>query len=738
MTADNRAGVDAAAVLRRAASLGAQRDPHLADFLAVIGRDPANRSLPQVVNLMLDEFEAAQRLAPNHLEPPPSADDLYDASQPPDFEIGATTETGVRYGPRMARDGGTIVISGITGGGKTSAVQNLIVGTHHHLPQVATLVFDVKGDYRCLAALNRPDVSVFRVRTEIPPRLIAPPAGVSLDSWLATFSTTVCAYRGQKKSRHILLVALSKLCGHFGVDRDPTRPWPSLYNVHDYLVAKRGSNFGKEAEYLVSLINELRGVLADSGRALDTSDGIDIETLLKPGSVTVLQMENLPSPAQQVLISIITERILARRTVGSRPASGLEVLIVLDEAQLVLSRAADSESENGVAPIAMHLLRAREFGVGFVIVPHLLPEISLAVLSAARTMFVVGGLSDGASIAVAGQTMNLSAAVRTMIPRLGRGQALVREIGRTYTDAFLVDLDPPILTKNALDEPTRQRLMASRLAGLPTQPSQPPTNYPTLMADMNTPWTRSFFFGPTATATTVAPPAPHSPPPAQPVGASAAATPMPMNAPNVAAGPALQPLERDVLFDAARHRDDWMLDRQRRLNIADYKVMLRITTALQARGVAIVHNIRLGRSTVALLEVTDLGWRMLGLARSAHYIGHGGFVHTVLIARVAHHLTASQWTQVAEEFPVGPRRHPVDVFGRSPGSVATAFEITLSTSNVVSNALHTLSSPTVVQELVFLCPLQRDCTKVETLLHSDPRSAALLAQIRCERIDIFL
>src|SRR5262249_5129835 len=98
--------------------------------------------------------------------------------------------------------------------GKTSLVQNLIVGTHRYLPQVATLVFDVKGDYACVAGLNHPSIGVYRLRTELPLCLLWPPTGVSLDSWLATLATHFCEYRGLKKSRHLLLDALLTLCRH--------------------------------------------------------------------------------------------------------------------------------------------------------------------------------------------------------------------------------------------------------------------------------------------------------------------------------------------------------------------------------------------------------------------------------------------------------------------------------------------------------------------------------------------
>ena len=82
--------------------------------------------------------------------------------------------------------------------------------------------------------------------------------------------------------------------------------------------------------------------------------------------------------------------------------------------------------------------------------------------------------------------------------------------------------------------------------------------------------------------------------------------------------------------------------------------------------------------------------------------------------------------------------HAVDVYGRSPKGIPTAFEITLSTSNVASNALKTLAVSGGVQELIFLCPVRNDCKKVEDLLRKDTTLKPYLNQIQVCRIDKFI
>ena len=60
----------------------------------------------------------------------------------------------------------------------------------------------------------------------------------------------------------------------------------------------KGSQFGKDAEYKASLMNELQGLLEDTGRAFDTCDGIDVEQhLMSPGGIRNSTSENRPSVA---------------------------------------------------------------------------------------------------------------------------------------------------------------------------------------------------------------------------------------------------------------------------------------------------------------------------------------------------------------------------------------------------------------------------------------------------------
>lgn len=691
---------------RRAEALGAYRDPDIATYLAHLEQNPSHTGLAAQIGFWLDEYEEEQRLSPNFLAPPPSAEDLEHPVHPADFMLGQTTETGVPFGVRIGVDCGSIVVAGISGGGKTTLIQNIVARVHQFLPRVAILVFDVKGDFTCIASIPGPSIHVHRVQEELRLGLLKPPAGVPLESWLATVATYFCEYRGLKKSRHLFLDVAHRLCRHFGVDQDPAKPWPSLKNILEYLNQMRGARFGKDAEYKASLTNELHGLLDDTGSVFDTCDGTSLdEHLLCPGGIAVAQLDTTPVPAQQLIISLGIERIIQAQKAKNVHNTELQVLVILDEAQLVLSQSADHASANGVAPLAGQLLRAREMALGFVVAPHLLPDISRSVLAAAKTVFVVGGLSDSLSIDLADRMLNLPAKAKTMIPRLGRGQAITREIGKgiAYTDAFLVDLDVPELVKDAIDEPARRKMMAQKRSLLPATPSKPLTDYPSIVAELNP--GRAGSQSP-ASATTTGHPQTQE--------------------------------QQDMLLECARHRDDWMKERQARVNISDYKVFLKLAQSLEAQGLLAVHEIRLGSTTYTFIEVTDAGWQAIQRPKPQGYIGHGSFVHTVLIGRISRHLTAQGWSNVQPEFRIGQNLHAVDIYGRSPTGIPTALEVTLSMSNVVSNALNSVAVPGGVPELIFLCQVDADVKKATKLLAQNKGLSAYLPQIRIRRIDQFI
>jgi len=694
-----------AALRQRADALGARRNEDIDELLYLLEHQLADVSLLESLSLMLDQFEKEQRYNPNYLERAPSDDDLYDPTCPPDFIIGKTIETNVDYGPRIVADCGSVVITGVSGGGKTTLVLHVVLELHRKIRNAAALILDVKGEFSCFATLAHPDVHVHPMR-DLRWNPLRPPLRVELDQWLPIVASYLAETRGLRKSRHIMLAVMKSLCVHYGVDKDPTRPWPTLFNVLDYLKQLPRAAFSKQGDYRESLVNELQGLLDDTGKIFDCSQGgIDIMQMTTPGGIFVIQMQDLPVEAQQFIISIVTEHIIDGRVARNIHNVPLQVLLVLDESQLVLSSSADYRSPHGIAPFASKLLKGRESGVGFVVVVHLLTHISRAVLASAKTVYVVGGLADSTNIQIAADMMNLPPRARTMIPRLGRGQAIVREMGTgsCFTDGFLISVDPPPIAKDVVSEPARRQLMAPKLARFPSTPSVPLTTHPSVMAEL----------------------CPDKRPP-QPAAAGASTN------------QGLSQDETAVVQDCARYPDDYMKERRDRLGIKDYKAFQQLCDALQLKQLVILHEERVAKVTYTFAELTDLGWKASGVPKPPHYIGHGSFMHTVYCRRMARNLKKNGWTRVKTEHPIGPSAHAVDVFGVNPQGVATALEVTLSTSNVCSNALKSLAGSGAVQQLVFLCRLKSECQAVERILRNDPALAPYLGRIQVQCLDSYV
>ena len=60
-----------------------------------------------------------------------------------------------------------------------------------------------------------------------------------------------------------------------------------------------------------------------------------------------------------------------------------------------------------------------------------------------------------------------------MFGALGRGEAIVQELGRDFSSPFFVKIRRPIIEKDVIDESTRKRIMQPFIDSLDQSPSLP-------------------------------------------------------------------------------------------------------------------------------------------------------------------------------------------------------------------------------------------------------------------------
>ncbi len=673
-------------LLRRMKILRADRELTIARLAKRLEANPASDTIANRLKALLDAYEEWSLRHPIHLPPPPTEEDLYPDGRPPDFVIGEVIESeGLLYGPRFSGEAGTTVITGIPGGGKTTLVHRLIDGVLSSMPEVSILILDPRLDSTCLLGIGR-RVSVVKT-SEIRFNLLRPPPGVELHQWLRTLAHDLCESRGLKKSRHVLLDAMLGACHEFGVDQDPDRPWPSLADVLRYVERNYRRRF--KQEYVASLITELQGLLDETGTLFDTSGGASLMgELLIPGTAFALQTDPLPPAAQRFLASVLVDHVFACQMARNVHNLGLRYLVVLDEAQVILPESADRASDDSVAPLSHLLLRARETGIGFIIVAHELCRISPAVLAASRLRVVVGNLGHTNDMVMAVRMMNLPLETMEMFGALGRGEAIVQELGRDFGSPFLVAIKPPIIAKDVIDEDTRQRMMKPFLDTLDQTPSLP-----------------------------------------LPSRSKSAAAPDPN---------ALTPLQMRLLMDCCSHFYSGTNARAERLALADYKTLKEAIAGLAKMKLIKPLLLQIGSRRFEIIEVLPEGWAKTHQKRPTDYTGRGGLQHRTLIEWARKRLQSLGWRELIIENVIGPNRHPADLTGISPAGLFVAFEVCYSTTRNVCDHARNSFGPGGAQELHFLSCTQADCDKTRRLLDGDPTLTAILPHIRVVRLDRFL
>jgi hypothetical protein len=679
------------AQLRRADALGARRDPMIDGVAKLFELDPCDESLVDQFQFMLDQYEEEQELFPNWLEVAPTADQLYPAGTGPDFTVGTVSERGFRYGPRIA-DCSSIWISGIIGGGKSTLIQHLVTGTMQHFPHTAILLLDSKRDTPCLASLG-PRVVVVTTN-EIRLNVLSVPPGATPAYWSNIVTRCFCEIYGLRQSRHILTDELNNLYDRFHTSENPDGPEPSMVNLLQSLQEKTRPRFGKQ-EYVQAMVTPLHGLVRETESMLDTCRGISVvNEMLMPGRVFSLLTDTLSQATQQFIGSIIIEHFSAYQLAQNIHNPPLRLLVVLDEATALLATAADALASSSVSPLATLILRGRELGIAFVVVGHMPAQLSRAVLVGAKTCYVVGGLPDATNVGVAADIMHLSPRATGILSHIPKGQALAREAGQSYSHPFLVTVDPPSIRKDGVSEAMRRQLMAPILATFPATPSLP---------------------------------LPKEAKPKAKRAVTAGAEPGPPV-------PALSDRQLAVLRHCCEFPQLFSTERMPALKVNDYHQFDGVVEQLAKLYLVTIHTPQLGSHKYTFIEVTETGWAAAGMDKPAGYIGHGGVLHTVLIARVAEHLRQLRWQDVRTEHPVGPAGHRVDVYGIQNG-VRTGLEISLSLSNVVDNALNSAIGQESVQSLIFLCDVASNCRKVESILQKTPELEPHLDRICVERID---
>lgn len=347
-----------------------------------------------------------------------------------------------------------VLVAGTTGGGKTNTVLGIIDKIH---ADAWVLVFDVKREYRTLHRSMNAGVYGFRGRNILTHNLLKPVGPP--DQWVKQFasilSEVIFSASPAVGSKDVVIEELDKLYQERGIYEGST-DYPHVGHLVAALEARASERGADRARgWIASALRVLRSLMVGSTReAFCVQEGISLERLQQ--GVTVVELDGIgDSSAQAFLVSVILQKLRNQR-LGGPERERLEGLIVVEEAQHMLSQGSEATSV-----IATACREIRSQGVGLVFVTQLPSAFSHHALANVNTL-VFHRLVHPTDRSLALRLLGLERESDKILDGLEVGQALVR------TDrVFLVQVPRqgrPWVSDDDLPEtavPTREQTAAS-------------------------------------------------------------------------------------------------------------------------------------------------------------------------------------------------------------------------------------------------------------------------------------
>lgn len=367
-----------------------------------------------------------------------------------------------------------VLVAGTTGAGKTNSVLRLVEQVH---PEAWILIFDVKREYRGLHATMGTDVFGFRGRNVLTHNLLKPVGPP--DQWVKQFASILSEviYRDSPAvgSKDVVIEELDRLYRERGVYEGST-DYPHVGHLVAALEARASERGADRAKgWIASALRVLRSLMIGSTRdAFCVKEGISLERLQQ--GVTVVELDGIgDAAAQALLVSVILQKLRNQR-LGGPERERLEGLIVVEEAQHMLSQGSEATSV-----IATACREIRSQGIGLVFVTQLPSAFSHNALANVNTL-IFHRLVHPTDRSLALRLLGLDRDGDTVLDGLDVGQALVRtdrvflvQVPRQerpwVSDDELPETVPPTREETAASVPQRTEVSSriSRLADLEMQ-----------------------------------------------------------------------------------------------------------------------------------------------------------------------------------------------------------------------------------------------------------------------------
>ena len=665
------------------------------EYLTMAEYDILSDPMAKTVLPLVDEDIEFLKDYPEFLHRLPEKDRWYRDGEP-DIPLGwlvgnPELQFGIRFDEPVF-----VHLSGLTGFGKSHGVRALLSGIHTYNqknPQKkkVVIVCDRKGaDYADLA--KKFGWMHLHVQDSLREAL-EPPVGISLRIWIATISSLFCARAGLKYALGTLMSALSILFSLLNPHPSGRLIAPDFNAVLDFLKALPKKTFSRKDSYAESLIQQLETFCYSTHPTFSAFQGLDLERLIRDKQSVVITMPLMePSWARQFLVDLLIVKVLKLRLAQFYRAKSIEVLFVIDEADDDINAEVEKLFGGLMCPESELFKKGREAGLGAVVITSSLVNVSRIIRENA-TMHMAFHVDDDKAASEAANTLSLPPYGELTLKHLKQGQCILKKIGswphavkgtvfyvpHETISNYQYDRHPFVVAKDIFTIPAVHTFIKNVRSRKSDSKEPSPSDKQKQLHQYGLQLLKQW-----------------------------------INSPYI-------PVTR--LYDEKTEK-------------IHYRVKNDIRAYMEEQKWAKFEDAQIGRRPLALMEPTELGYKILNLPKPEGNKGRGGIAHRHFAKWIKAHFE-KQGLDASLEWKVPGTNHPVDVAVSSDGKYVI-YEISVSSyENVISHIEYCLQCPDI-KKLVIAAGTAKELKEIEKYVAESMMHLKSSMEITYENIETYM
>lgn len=342
-----------------------------------------------------------------------------------------------------------IGVYGQTGHGKTSLLYSLI--DQFIELKIPFLYFDLKKDGRCL--LRQQESLIVIPWRQLRWNPLRNPPGMEVKSWWQLFAE-VCGHVWgvYHAGVNYLLEYLDRLYERY----KKGGRFPTLQDLYEMMLDVEEKS-RKRLDYFDVMYNRIRTLTSVLGPVINVETGFRLEDMLN--HPLIVEIDQLRTDTTTFIVELMMTWIYAFRLVQGHRTEKLRHCIIVDEGHRIFDankEFRETTREMGSPPINIFPTQFRDFGEGLIVTSQVPSQVTNS-LHANTILKICGNLGSGRDVAAISEAMNLTEEENGCIPKLKRGEWIVKLSDR-YTRPFIITTPYHPMDKDVRDHEITARL----------------------------------------------------------------------------------------------------------------------------------------------------------------------------------------------------------------------------------------------------------------------------------------